>query len=255
MRALEHVIMSGQDELALQAGLSLGLEQVVHAAQALDICHLEVVAAVLLLSLQVDVAIRALGRPADLAEAGDALQGDGDALQPVGQLDRYRIEKLPASLLEVGELGDLLPIEPDFPAQAPGAQGGRLPVILHKADIVLARVDAERLERRQVKLLRVAGVGLEDDLELVVHLHAVGVFAVAPVVGADGWLDVGDIPGLGTQDAQRGGGVERAGADLGVIGLPDQTTVARPEILQGHDDGLKVKRLRHISSRTRESAR
>ena len=46
-----------------------------------------------------------------------------------------------------------------------------------------ADVDAEGLERLEVELLGVAGVGLEDDLELRVRLEAVQVLAVAGVVG------------------------------------------------------------------------
>ena len=145
--------------------------------------------------------------PADVAEIAHALQGHGDALQAVGDLDRDRVERHAARLLEVGELGDFLPVQPDFPAQAPGAQRGRFPVVFDKADVVLARVDAQRFQRLQVELLRVAGIGLEDDLELVVLLQAVGVLAVAAIIRADGGLDVGHVPRLRAQHAQEGGRV------------------------------------------------
>ena len=109
--------------------------------------------------------------------------------------------------------------------------GGLFPVVFHEADVVLARVDADRLQRLEIQLLRVAGIGLEDDLVLVVQLQAVGVLAVAPVVGADGRLDVGHVPRLGPEHAQEGGRVHRARADLGVVGLPDQAAVLGPELL------------------------
>jgi hypothetical protein len=48
-------------------------------------------------------------------------------------------------LLEVGELGDFLAVEPDFPTEAPGGDGGLFPVVFDEADVVLARVNAERL--------------------------------------------------------------------------------------------------------------
>ncbi len=83
------------------------------------------------------------------------------------------------------------------------------------------------------------GIGLEDDLELVVHLQAVGVLAVAPIIRADGGFDVGDFPRLGAEDAQEGGRVHGAGADLGVVGLPDEAAFFGPEILQFKDDGLE----------------
>ncbi len=110
---------------------------------------------------------------------------------------------------------------------------------------MLARVDAQGLQRAQVQLLRVAGVGLEDDLELVVHLHAVGVLAVAPIIRADGGLYVGHVPRLRAQHAQGGGGVERAGAHLLVIGLPDEAALLSPEVLQAEDDGLEIESLGH----------
>ena len=110
---------------------------------------------------------------------------------------------------------------------------------------MLVRVKTQRLQRLEVKLLRVAGIGLEDDLELVVHLHAVRVLAVTPIIRADGGLDVSHVPRLGTQDAQGGSGVQRARAQLRIIRLPDQATVICPEVLEGEDDGLEVKGLGH----------
>ena len=108
----------------------------------------------------------------------------------------------------------------------------------------------ERLQRFQVQLLRVARIGLEDHLELVVLLQAVGVFAVAAIVRADGGLDVAHVPGLGPEHAQEGGRVISAGADLGVIGLPDQAALVGPELLEGQHDGLKIEGLIHACSAT-----
>ena len=88
----------------------------------------------------------------------------------------------------------------------------------------------------------VGGIGLEDDLELVVHLEAVGVLAVAPVIGTHGGLHVGHVPRLGAQDAQEGGRVHRPGADLGVVGLPEHGAALGPEVLEFEDDFLKSRR-------------
>ncbi len=154
-------------------------------------------------------------------------------------LDRDRVERHAAHLLEVGELRDLLPVQPDLPAQAPGRDGGLFPVVFHEADVVLARVDAEGLERLEVEFLRVAGVGLEDDLVLVVQLEAVGVLAVAPIIRADRRLDVRHVPRLGPEHAQEGGRVHRPCADLGVVRLGDQASVRRPEVLECEDDFLE----------------
>ncbi len=79
VRALEDVIVSGQDQLLIQAGGRLLLVQVVHLLQAFHVGHVEVIGAVLALALQVDVTggegVAALGGgvPADLGEAVDAL--------------------------------------------------------------------------------------------------------------------------------------------------------------------------------------
>jgi len=231
-----------QHQPLLQAGVGFGLEQIVHLAQAVQVRHFKIILAVFLLRLQIDIAVRAGGAPLDIAEIGHLLQRDGDALQPIGDLHCNRIDHNPASLLEIGELGDLLPVQPDFPAQTPGAERRRFPVIFDKADIVLARVDAQRFERLQVDLLRVAGVGFQDHLELVVHLQAVGVFAVAAVIRAHRGFHIAHIPGLGSQHAQEGGRVIGAGAYLGVIRLPDQAALARPVILQREHNRLKIER-------------
>ena len=44
------------------------------------------------------------------------------------------------------ELGDFLPVQPHFPAQAPRAQRRTFPVVLHKADVVLFQIKAQGLE-------------------------------------------------------------------------------------------------------------
>ncbi len=95
---------------------------------------------------------RAVG-PDQVEDAVHALQVHGDALEAVGDLAGDRVALQAADLLEVGELGDFHAVEPDLPAETPGAQGGRFPVVLDKADIVLQRVDAQRPQGIQIELL------------------------------------------------------------------------------------------------------
>jgi hypothetical protein len=77
-------------------------------------------------------------------------------------------------------------------------------------------------------------------------LKAVGVLAVAPVIGADRRLDVRHVPRLGSEHAQEGGRVHRPCTDLSVVGLCDQASVRRPEVLEFKDDFLEGGRFRHL---------
>jgi hypothetical protein len=70
-------------------------------------------------------------------------------------------------------------------------------------------------------------------------LEAVGVLAVAPIIGADRRLDVRHVPRLGSEHAQEGGRVHRPCADLGVVGLCDEASMRCPEVLKFEDDGLE----------------
>jgi hypothetical protein len=203
-------------------------------------CGVEIIAAVFDLFDLSDFAILYPVVPRDLPGRLDPVKGNGDPLETIGDLDRDRVERHPACLLKIRELGDLLSVKPDFPTQTPGAKGRGFPVILYEADIVQLWIDPQRLERLQVELLRIARIGLEDDLELVVQLETVGVFAVTPVVRTDGRFDIGDVPGFRAEDAQGGGGVHCPGPDLRIIRLPEQAAALDPVVLEGEDDLLEI---------------
>ena len=179
------------------------------------------------------------------------VERDEDAFKPVGDLDRDGVERHAAHLLEVGELRDLLPVEPDLPTQTPRGDGGLFPVVLHKADVVLARVNAEGFERVEIQLLRISRIRLEYHLKLRVFLKAIRVLAVTPVIGTDRRLDVRHVPRFGSEHAQKGGRVHRPCADLGVVRLGDEASVRCPEGLEVEDDGLEGGR--HELSVTSES--
>ena len=168
-----------------------------------------------------------------------ALQVHGQTLQAVGDLARGGLAVDAGDLLEVGELGHFHAVEPDFPAQAPGAQRGVLPVVFDETDVVLLQIEPQGFERAQVQLQDVVGRGLEDHLELVVVLQAVGVLAIAAILGAAAGLHVGGLPGLWADGAQEGGGVRSAGADFHVIGLEQCAAVFGPVGLQFQNDLLE----------------
>ncbi len=198
-----------------------------------DIGIVQVVAAHLVLGLAERLAIGDPRSVGDVLEMAHALERHDDALHAVGDLHRHRVERHPAGLLKVGELGDFQAIQPHLPAQSPGAQRGGCPVVLDEPHIMRAGVDAECGEAAEIQLLGIAGLGLEDDLELGVGLQPVGIVAVPAVVGPHARLGVGDPPRLGAQDPQRGRRVKRPRPHLGIHGLHDHATMPGPVPRQG----------------------
>src|SRR5712692_1223138 len=101
----------------------------------------------------VDIAVGHARRPDEIEDALLPLQVHRQALQAIGDFAEHRLACESAYFLEVGELRDLHAVEPDFPAQAPGTERRRFPVVLDEADVVLLRVDSQVLEGIQVDLL------------------------------------------------------------------------------------------------------
>ena len=85
----------------------------------------------------------------EIVDVLDALDVHRQALEPVGQLGRDRIAFDAADLLEIGELRHLHAVEPDLPAEAPGAERRALPIVLDEADVVhrVSMPSAARLAR------------------------------------------------------------------------------------------------------------
>ena len=247
MAALHDAVICRQRQLALQAGVALGLVVVKLLTHHLDVGDLKVVSAELALVLQEHVAVghgRAVGQvaPHQVVDRADALRVHGDTLEAVGDLDGHGIDLDAAHLLEVRKLRDLHAIEPDLPAKAPGAERRTLPVVLDKADVMVVGVQANGGQRTQVELLGIDRRGLDEHLELIVVLHAVGVLAVAAVGGTAAGLRIAGAPLGGTERAQRGRGMEGTGTDLGVIGLHNDAALLAPVLLEAQDDVLEGKR-------------
>ncbi len=72
---------------------------------------------------------------------------------------------------------------------------------------------------------------LQDHLELVVVLHAVGVFAVTAVGGPAGGLDVRRFPRLRAENAKKRGRMEGPCPNLGIIRLVENAALRGPELL------------------------
>ena len=115
---------------------------------------------------------------------------------------------IPPTCWKYGELRDLETVEEDLPADAPGAERRRFPVVFLEAHVVLSGIDAAGLERLQVQVLHLVRRGLQDHLELVVLEQAVRVLAEPAIVGTTRRLDVGDVPVRGTEHAGSVSGCE-----------------------------------------------
>ena len=245
--ALHDAVVCGQRQLALQAGMALGLVVVKLLTHHLDVGDLKVIGTEFALVLEEHVAVghgRAIGQvaPHQIVDRVDALGVHGDTLQAIGNLDGHGVDLDTAHLLEVRKLRDLHAVEPDLPAKAPGAQGRALPVVLDKADVMVVGVQANGGQRTQVELLGVDRRRLDEHLELIVVLHAVRVLAVAAVGGTAARLRIAGAPLGGTERAQRGRGMEGTGTDLGVIGLHNDAALLAPVLLEAQDDVLEGKR-------------
>src|SRR5688572_29510158 len=239
VRSLHHHLVAGQDALRGDQAFRLGFVLPEVTEQDVRVRQLEVVARLLDFVLVIYVEIGHARRPHQVVDAFLALQVHRQALQTVGDLAQHRLAGEAADFLEVGELRDFHAVEPHFPAQAPGAERGRLPVVLDEADVVLERVDAQALQRVEVQLLDIRRRGFQDDLVLVIVLQAVRIVAVAPVLRPARGLHVRRAPGLGADRAQEGGGVEGAGADFHVVGLQQLASLAVPESVQLQDELLE----------------
>src|SRR6266404_7835148 len=99
-------------------------------ADSVGVAAVETVHGKLLLLGEPDVPVALVLGPAQIVNALDSLEERADALQPVGQLHRNGVEVDSPALLKVGELRNLQSIEKHLPADTPGAQRRRLPVVL-----------------------------------------------------------------------------------------------------------------------------
>src|SRR5690606_12642843 len=95
-------------------------------------------------------------------------------------------------------------------------------------------------ERAEVLVDDVEGAGLQHHLELVVVLAAVGVVAVAAVLGAAAGLDPRGVPRLRSERAQEGRRVERRGAFLDAVRLRDEAVAVARVFREGQDEVLEV---------------
>ena len=147
MRTLEHLLIGWQGQLHLDQVFGLFLVRSEGGEQEVGVRVLEVVGRLLFLVLQVDVAIAHAVGPLQFIDVVHPLQVHRQAFQPVGNLPGDRLAVDASDLLEIGELCHLHAVEPDLPAQTPGAQRRVFPVVLDKADVVLFQVKTQCFQR------------------------------------------------------------------------------------------------------------
>ncbi len=168
----------------------------------------EIVPRIFLLGLQEHVAVAHLLRAVAAVEIEfedvlDALHIHRQPFEPVGELAGDRRAFKAGDLLEIRELRNLHAVAPAFPAEPPGAERRAFPIVLDEADVVDLRIDADGVERLQIKLLQVVRRRLEDHLHLIIVLQAVRVLAVAAVLGPARRLHIGRVPRFRPERAQR----------------------------------------------------
>src|SRR5262245_6544504 len=251
MRGLDRLVVSGKREEMARAliaareqrfALGLGVAEVLE--QELRVGLLEIVAGVFLLGLEKDVAIRDLvlalaAVEIEIEHVVDVLHIHGEALEPIGQLARDGIAVEAADLLEIGELGYLHAVEPDFPAEPPGAERRALPIVLDEADVVLQGIDAERDKAVEIDILDVGRRRLQDNLELVVMLEPVRILAIATILGTAGGLHVSRAPGPWPKRAKRGRRVKSPRPHFQVVRLEDHAALVGPKALEPEDEVLE----------------
>src|SRR5580700_3281971 len=122
--------------------LGLLFVQLKLSANGLGVAAVKAVFRELLLLRQTDLAVGFVSRPPEIVDALNALEKGADALQAIRQLDRDGIKIDSATLLKIGELGNLQPVQQHLPADAPGAQRRGFPVVFLEANIMLLQSDA-----------------------------------------------------------------------------------------------------------------
>ena len=184
MRGFHHHFVTGQHALGFYKPFRFLLIFAEMAEQHVDVGQFEVVTRLFDFILMVDVAVGDAGCPGQVEHRFDVLQVHRQAFETVGDFAEHRFARQAADFLEVGELGDFHAVQPDFPAQTPGTQRRRFPVIFDKADVMHFGVDAQRAQRIQIQFLDVGWRRFEHDLILVVVLQTVGVVAITTVFRA-----------------------------------------------------------------------
>src|SRR5882672_1226221 len=203
------------------------------------VAAIEAVHGELLLFHEANVAVGFVRGPTEIVDTFYALEKRADAFEAIGKLNGNGVEVDAAALLEVGELCDFEAVEEDLPADTPGTEGRRFPIVLFEANVVFFELDANSTEALEVEVLDVYGRRLEDHLKLRMLVEAIGIFAVAAVGGPTTRLHVADAIGVEAKDTEKGFRMHRAGADFDIVRLLEDAALLYPKLGELQDQILE----------------
>ena len=92
--------------------------------------------------------------------------------------------------MEIGELRDFHPIEPDLPAEPPRAERRVLPVVVDETEVMLGRIKSDGLEGVEIEVDDSVWRGFEDDLILKIVLQAVWIGSISAVFRPSAGFDI-----------------------------------------------------------------
>jgi len=241
VRALQHLVVRRQQREPLfflivrpggQQALAFFLVQLEHLPQRRDVRHLEVVNRKLQLVGAPHIGIGKAWCPFDVVHAVGSLQECHQALHAVGQFGGHQVQVHTATLLEVGELRNLQAVHHHLPADAPGAERGRFPVVFLEFDVVLSQVDADGLQAAEILLDDIARRRFQNDLQLLVLVKTVGILRVTAISRTAAGLDVRHPVRLGPQHAEEGLRAHGPGADFHIVRFLNDAAAVGPVLLE-----------------------
>src|SRR6266849_4964869 len=232
-------VLSHRSFEAIEEFLGLLFMQFEFGADGGGIAAIEAVFGKLLFFHQPDVAIGLVQGPAQVINAFHALEEGTNALKTIGEFGENGTQNDPAALLEVGELRDLETVQKYLPADAPSAEGGRLPVVLFETNVMLFQVDAQGRETLQIDILHILRRGFEDHLKLEMLVQAIGILTIAPVGGPTAGLHITDSIGMRSENAEERFRVHGARAHFDIIRLLKNAALPPPELREFQNQILK----------------
>src|SRR5580693_739975 len=200
------------------------------SANRFGVAAVEAVLGELLLLRQPNFSVSFVCRPPKIVDARGVLDELANPFEPVSQLHGNRVKVNPSALLEISELSNLQSIQQHLPANAPSPKCRRFPVVFLETNVVFLQSDSDRAEALKVKILHVGRRRFQDDLKLRVLVQAVGILTIPSVGGPTAGLRISNSIRRRSKHAQKCFRMHRAGSDLHIIGLLQNTSLLRPEV-------------------------